>query len=106
MNVKNYELVFDKVILRQIKKASKNQQIKSILTNILDKIEELGPRAGSLLDSRLSLYELKVMHPPIRLYFKHDQSTNEIYIFEYEMKTSKEKQQDTINKLKDKISKP
>src|SRR3989344_1269530 len=99
MHLKNYKIVFDDVILRQLKKAGRNLQIKSILIKILDKIEEFGPRAGNLIDVRLSLYELKIKHPPIRLYYKHNKTTNEIYVFEYEMKTSEEKQKGTIDKL-------
>ena len=103
MHIKNYKLIFDDVILRQLKKAGRNYQVKLILTKILDQIEELGRRGGNLLDSRLSLYEVKVIHPPIRLYYKHNKKTNEIYVFEYEMKTSKDKQQGTINKIKKKL---
>ena len=87
----------------QLKKAGRNQQIKQILTKILNKMEELGPRAGNLIDSKLSLYEFKVKHPPIRIYFKHNINTGEIYVFEYEMKTSEDKQQNTIDKLKKRL---
>ena len=100
---KNYPLVFDDVILKQLKKAGKNQQIKDILSNILDKIEELGPRAGDLVDSKLFIYEIKLKSPPIRLYYRYNKITNEIYLFEYEMKTSKKKQQKTIEKIKKKV---
>jgi len=100
---KNYPLAFDDIILKQLKKAGKNQQIKEILSNILDKIEELGPRAGDLVDSKLFIYEIKLKSPPIRLYFRYNKSTNEIYLFEYEMKTSKKKQQKTIEKIKKKV---
>ena len=103
MNFENYKLIFDEVILRQLKKAGRNQQVKQILTNILDKIEELGPRAGNLIDTKLFLYEFKVKHPPIRLYFKYNSNTREIYVFEYEMKTSEDKQQKTIDKIKRKL---
>lgn len=72
---------------------------------MLDKIEILGPRAGKLLDSQLHLYEIKAKHPPIRLYFQHIKNTIRIYIFEYEMKTSKQKQQNTIQKIIKKILK-
>jgi len=44
-------------------------------------------------------------HPPIKLYFKHNIHNDEIYVFEYEMKTSEEKQQNTIEKIKKKILK-
>ena len=102
---KPYPLVFDDVILKQLKKASKNQQIKRLLAKMLDKLELIGPLAGDLLDSKLFIYELKNKHPPIRLYFKHNTTTDEIYVFEFEMKTSPVKQRKTINKLKKKILK-
>ena len=72
---------------------------------MFDKIEELGPRAGNLVDSKLFIYEIKLKSPPIRLYFRHNKITDELYLFEYEMKTSKEKQQKTIEKIKSKLSK-
>ena len=100
----NYTLIFDDVMIKQLKKAAKNQHIKEILTKMLDKLEFSGPDAGELLDSQLSLYEIKIKHPPIRLYYKHNKSTNEIYVFEFEMKTSPEKQEATIKKLKQKAS--
>ena len=99
----NYTLVFDDVMIKQLKKAAKNQHIKEILTKMLDKLELSGPDAGELLDPQLSLYEVKIKHPPLRLYFKHNRSTNEIYVFEFEMKTSPEKQKATIINLKKKI---
>ena len=91
-----YTLVFDDVMVKQLKKAGKNQHIKEILTKMLDKLELAGPDAGELLDSQLFIYEVKLKHPPIRLYFKHNKPTNEIYVFEFEMKTSPEKQKATI----------
>ena len=63
----------------------------------------MGPNAGKLLDSKLFIYEVKSKHPPIRLYYKHNIPTNEIYVFEYEMKTSEGRQQNTIEKIKKKI---
>ena len=99
---KNYALVFDEVIIKQLKKATKNNQVKQILKNMFDKLELVGPFAGKLLDSQLFIYEIKNMRPPVRLYFKHNIKTNEIYVFEFEMKTSSEKQQNTIEKLKKK----
>ena len=100
----NYTLVFDDVMIKQLKKAGKNQHIKEILTKMLDKLEFFGPDAGELLDSQLAVYEVKIKHPPIRLYFKHNKPTNEIYVFEFEMKTSPEKQKATIIKIKRKAS--
>ena len=60
---KPYNLVFDDVMTKQLKKAAKNQHIKEILTKILDKLELSGPKAGDLLDSQLFIYEIKVKHP-------------------------------------------
>ena len=99
----DYTLVFDDVMIKQLKKAAKNQHIKEILTKMLDKLELSGPDAGELLDPQLSLYEIKIKHPPLRLYYKHNKLTNEIYVFEFEMKTSPEKQKATIIKLKKKL---
>tara|TARA_Y100000310_G_scaffold35549_1_gene33600 strand:- start:2329 stop:2652 length:324 start_codon:yes stop_codon:yes gene_type:complete len=99
---KRYHLVFDDIMIKQLKKAAKNQNIKMILSKMLDKLEFLGPDAGDILDSKLSIYEIKGKHPPIRLYFKHNMQTGEIYVFEFEMKTSLEKQKATIGKVKQK----
>ncbi|MBR9690715.1 hypothetical protein GOV08_03445, partial [Candidatus Woesearchaeota archaeon] len=83
----NFVLVFDDVIKKQLEKASKNQDVKSILSKMFDKLEFLGPSVGYLLDSKLFIYELKSKRPPLRLYFKHNVETDEIYVFEFEMKT-------------------
>ena len=99
-----YLLVFDKVMVKQLKKVAKNEHLRIILSNMLDKLEILGPIGGKLLDSKLFIYEIKNKHPPIRLYFKHNAITNEIYVFEFEMKTSTSKQQRTIDSLKKKAS--
>ena len=99
---KKYTLVFDDVIIKQLKKAGKNQHIKNILTKMLDKLEYSGADAGDLLDSQLFIYEIKNKHPPIRLYFKYNRQTDEIYVFEFEMKISQERQQITIEKIRQK----
>ncbi len=102
---KNYKIIFDEVIFRQLEKTGKNKQLRDILSNIFNKIEEHGPRAGKLIDSRLKLYEIKLKHPPLRLYYRHNIFTNDIYLFEYEMKTSEKKQNLTIEKIRKKILK-
>ena len=99
---KKYTLIFDEVIIKQLKKAAKNQHIKNILTKMLDKLEYSGADAGDLLDSQLFIYEIKNKRPPIRLYFKHNNQTDDIYVFEFDMKTSQEKQQITIEKIRKK----
>ncbi|MEK6952621.1 MAG: hypothetical protein AABX29_06415 [Nanoarchaeota archaeon] len=100
----NYNLVFDGVILKQLKKLEKDARTKEIVSKILDRIEEVGPDAGNLIDSRLKIYKVKRKHPPIRLYYKIIEEKKEAYIFEYEMKTSHGKQQDTIDKIRAKIN--
>ena len=99
----NYKIIFDKIIIKQLRKAGKNEVIKSILSKSFDKIEELGPRAGKLIDSQLKIYEIKIKRPPLRLFFKHNTKTNEIYVFEYVMKTSEQKQQSAIDKIRRKF---
>lgn len=55
-----------------------------------------------MIDSKLFIYEIKNKKPPIRLYFKHVKDSNNIYLFEYELKTSEEKQRKTIFKIRSK----
>ncbi len=100
--LKKYTLIFDEVILKQLNKLAKDKATKRIISKMLDKIEEMGSFAGKLLDSKLALFEVKANHPPIRLYYKIVEATKEAYVFEYEMKTSQEKQQKTIEKIKQK----
>lgn len=99
-----FELIFDDVIGKQLKKAAKNQDVKNILSKMFDKLEEIGPEAGELLDSKLFIYEFKSKRPPIRLYFKHEKDSNRMFVFEFEMKTSEKKQKRTIDKLRSKVS--
>ena len=97
---KRFTLVFDDILKKQLEKAAKDKKTLEILRKMLDKIEFLGHLAGKLIDSQEFLYEMKNKKPPIRLYFNHDKETNEIILFEYEMKTSEKQQQNTINKLR------
>lgn len=92
-------------MLAQFRKSGKNKHVREILSKSLDKVEELGPRAGKLIDSRLFLYEIKIKHPPIRFYYRHIRATDEIYVFEYEMKYREEKQSKSINRIIQKIIK-
>ena len=102
----NFVLVFDEVMLKQLKKLGADANLRLLLSKMLDKIEEHGPLARKLLDSHLHIYEVKMKRPPIRLYYKHNLTTNELYVFEYEMKTSLEKQHQTIEKIKRKSLEP
>ena len=98
----SYQIIFDEIILNQLKKLGEKEKIRTILSKMFDKIEMLGPRAGKLVDSQLFIYEIKSKSPPIRLYFNHKRDSNNIYVFEYELKTSSDKQNKTVNKLRDK----
>ncbi|MBU0456524.1 MAG: hypothetical protein ABH824_01605 [Nanoarchaeota archaeon] len=89
-------------MIKQLKRAAKDLRIKEIITKWLDKIELDGPLAGKLLDSKIHLYEMKTANPPLRLYYKYNETTNEIYVFEFEMKTNPKKQKETIGKLRHK----
>lgn len=95
-----FKLIFDEVMLEQLKKLGTDQHIRSLLSKMFDRMEALGPRAGKLIDSHLFLYEMKAKQPPLRLYYKHMLEKNELYLFEYEMKTSKKKQKRTIQRIK------
>ena len=57
--MKRYNLVFDEVILKQLRSLGKDKNLRDLISKILDKIEELGPYAGYLIDSRLHIYEVK-----------------------------------------------
>lgn len=48
----------------------------------------MGSNARKLIDSNLSLYEVKAKKPPIRLYYEIEEKQKKAYIFEYEIKTS------------------
>jgi len=97
-----YALIFDDVMIKQLKQAAKNQNIKQIITNWLNELESDGHLAGKLLDSKLHLYEMRINNPPLRLYYKYNALTKEIYVFEFKMKTNAKTQQETIGKLKHK----
>jgi hypothetical protein len=99
-SIKKYSLVFDEEILKQLKKAGKDHKTKEILSKMMNRLEIMGPYIAKLIDSHLHVYEMKTKHPPVRMYFKHKLETDEIYLFEYEMKTSEKKQKDTIKRIK------
>jgi mRNA-degrading endonuclease RelE of RelBE toxin-antitoxin system len=101
--MKKYELVFDKVIFKQLKKLNKNNQIKSIISKMFDNLESNGGTIGKMLNNQLMLFELKNKRPSIRLYYKIMANNIEIYILEYELKKNKKKQIITIERLKTKI---
>ncbi len=97
-----YKLVFDEFILEQLKKLKENESVREILSTMFNKLEEQGVNAGKCIDLPLHLYEMKCKQPPIRLYFKQI-SEMEILLFEFELKTSEKKQNQTIGKLRHRI---
>jgi len=105
MSDKSYKVIFDEIILRQLKKAGKNRQLRSFLSKIFNKIENLGPDAGKIIDPKFFLYEVEMKSPPLRLYYRIDFQRREAYVFEYEMKTSPAKQKGALRRIKDKLLK-
>ncbi len=101
----NYRIVYDEFMLKQLERLEKNKHLKLLLGKIFAKIEEKGLMAGNLLDSHIFLYEVKMKRPPLRVYYYPKMNSGEIVIMSYEMKTSQRQQQQTIDKLKEKISK-
>lgn len=96
----DYTLVFDPVMVRQLRKLESNKAVKYLVLKLLEHLRTSGPQAGELLDSRLFLYELKCKRPPLRIYFKPQKTSDEIYVFFFEMKTNPKKQKRTINELR------
>ena len=103
--IKKYLVVFDDIVKTKLQKIIDGSELKVIITSWLDRLENNGPVAGKLLDNHIWLYEMKNKHPPLRLYFYYQKSTNKIIIFELEMKTSLQKQQKTISRMRYKITK-
>ena len=99
----SFTLAFDDIILKQLKKARKDKQLLLTLSRLFDVLTERGPEAGKLLDNHFFLYELRMKHPPLRLYYRFSQHTGELKILEYEMKTSLEKQSSTLARLRWKL---
>ena len=60
-----YSLVFGSSVYKKLKKLEKNTDLKNLVSKYLDKIEEMGPNAGKLLDGTVSLYEIKSKRPPL-----------------------------------------
>lgn len=98
-----FNIVFDKEMLKQLKQVKKD--VEAHITRCFDKLEELGPRAGDLIDSKLNIYELKMKKPPIRIYYCYERNENKLIIFKFEMKKSPEKQKSTISNIRKRISK-
>ncbi len=94
-----YELIFGESILKKLKKLEKKSDLKTLVSKMLDKIEEKGPDAGKLLDPVINLYEMKSKKPPLRLYFEVIFEGNKAEIIDFEMKKSKENQK-LLNSLK------
>ncbi|MFH1400047.1 MAG: hypothetical protein ABIH41_00875 [Nanoarchaeota archaeon] len=101
-----FKAVFSQEMIKEFRKAARNKKIKEILSAMLDKLEDKGPETGNLLDTKLHIYELKNKRPPLRLYYKENLGTEEIFIFAFDMKTGARKQQKAIDSIRKRLSKP
>ncbi|MEK6938859.1 MAG: hypothetical protein AABX04_07505 [Nanoarchaeota archaeon] len=97
--IKRFTLVFDEVMKQKLAEAITKANCREVIKQWLDRLEQLGPDAGKLLDNHVWLYEMKSKHPPLRLYYHYSKTAEKIVLFELEMKTSEKKQQKTINRL-------
>lgn len=93
-----YKIEFDKKSLKNIKKLSKVEGIKTLLSKIFDSIEAKGTHTAKCLDSKLNLYEIKRKKPAIRVYFYLRKST--ITIVEAKVKKSLRTQSKLIQRIK------
>lgn len=96
-----YELVFDRVIVKRLKKLSNHQ--KSRIAILFDKLEEFGPSCGKLIDSKCWLDEMKTKRPSFRLYYTCSVENEQIYVLEVEIKKSTESQKKSIEVVKSRI---
>ncbi len=101
---KPYLVVFDEEVKKNLEKLILGSNNRQLIRRWLDELENNGPTAGKLLDNHLWLYEMKNKHPALRLYFYFQKTENKIIIFDIEMKTSFKKQENTITKLRHKLS--
>lgn len=98
---KKFNLVFDKVILKKLKKT--DNSIRNHISKLFDKLEIVGALAGNLLDAKVNLYELKQLKHAIRIYFLI--KGEDIFVLDFELKKSSKKQKINIFKLIKKFSK-
>jgi mRNA-degrading endonuclease RelE of RelBE toxin-antitoxin system len=98
--LKHYKLIFGKSVLKKLKKIEKKKDIKNLVSKMLDKIEDQGPKAGKLLDPVINLYEIKSKKPPLRLYFEIIFENNIAEIIDFQMKISQDKQNTLIKRIK------
>jgi mRNA-degrading endonuclease RelE of RelBE toxin-antitoxin system len=100
-----YQIIFDRVIAKQLRKISKNSSLKRVMAKIIGKIEIKGENAGKSLDLKYNLYEIKLKRPPLRLYYAVYPKERIIKILEFHMKTSEKKQEHIIIKIVKKMDK-
>lgn len=98
-----YQLIFGESIFKKLKKLEKQKDIRELVSKMLNKIEENGPKSGKLLDPILHLYEVKSKKPPLRLYFQIIFEGNKAEIIDFEMKKSSENQKSLLKKIRDYI---
>ena len=104
MSEKRFTVTFDEHVKETMEKALVKGNAREIIKHWLDRLEEKGPDAGKLLDSHFWIYEMKNKHPPLRLYYHYQHFPEKIIIFELDMKTSEQKQNITITKIRYSLS--
>ena len=65
----NFIIQYDKKVVHELHKLRHHDDLAATYLHLLQKLEQLGPRAGKLLDEHLHVYEVREKHPPLRLYF-------------------------------------
>lgn len=98
-----YEVSYDPKFEKQFDKISKNKHLVDLLSKLIKRIRLLGPDAGKLIDAKMSIYEIKMKRPPLRLYFWYRLALQDIYIIEYQLKTSKDAQRKVIDNIKERL---
>jgi len=96
-----YKLVFGSIVKKKLEKLKSKKDIKLYLSKIFNKIENLGPNAGKLLDNKLYLYEVKMKNHSLRIFFQIVIENNIAKIIDFEIKKSEKNQNNLIEKIKE-----
>lgn len=101
MEKRNFDVIIVPSFQSELDKLKDKKQFELILKSI-KKIERLGKNSLKILHVRgkYLLGEIKFKRPPYRLYVITDQASEKFYIVRWE---HKEKQQKTINQLKERL---
>lgn len=100
-----YKIIFDRVIVEQLRELARNRHLKQRINKLFDRLELKGPDAGKLIDFKLHIYDLKTKKPAIRIYYTYTSEKDEINVFEFHLKKGRGNQHRIISKIKNKIIK-